>query len=911
MGTLHYARLGYEQWFMSEGFRAPEPQGAAVSGQVILRDGTTATLRPARPSDGALLTNFLAHIGRESYHRRFFADTPVKVAAARMLAPEPPETKLVLFVLTGDVSGDDVPNSDVLNGNVVDDMRNINPAQPRLLATGEYARATPDSDAAEVAFLVADTAHGKGLGTLILERLALAAARYGITRFTALTMARNRAMLSMFAGSGFKVHRQLESGEVELDFSILPSRESVARMEVRERAATVASLYPFFKPRTVAVLGLSTSPQSASQRVLTHLREAGFVGATYFVNPNVEGAYASLAALPERAELAVVALPQHAVLEAIDACGRAGVRAVIVISAGFAESGTVGEALQAVVTRRARGYGMRLVGPNSLGLLNMSVRLNAGLAPELPLPGGVSVSSQSGALALAILEHARETGLGLGSVVSLGNKADVSSNDLLQYWEDDPDTRLIILYLASFGNPRRFARLARRVGRQKPILVVKAGESRLSDVATDALFRQTGVVRAATFEELFEVAALLEQGTLPQGPQVGILTNASGPAALAKATLESRGLSPQPVVDLSAFATAEAYREALVGALANPGLDVLFVIFSPVGLSRADEVGAVLGEVVQAARAAGNSKTVLCCFTGAHAPIFAGAERLPSYRFPESAARALSRAHVYAVWRREPLGQLPVFGGLKVRLAQRICRAVRAAGGGWLSAEQVADVLGAFGIPVAPGRAAASPEAAVAAADALGYPVVLKRASAPDAELIEVGASPRLGLEDAAAVRRAYPSHDEQREAAGVWVQQLVPAGTQLTIGMQSDPLFGPILSFGLGGYSEMLRTLGLPHQVYRITPLTERDAAEMVRSVHGFPLLTGYRGHPASDLEAVQETLLRVARLVEELPELASVDLDPVRAFPPGQGFMEQGAVVLGARIAVAPEQGLGGDGG
>ncbi len=869
-------------------FQAPEPQGNTVSGQIILRDGSTATLRPAGPSDKDLLTDFLARIGSESYRLRFFADTPTEVAAARMLAPEPPESKLVLFVLTGD-------------------------AEPRLLATGEYARETPQSDAAEVAFLVADTAHGKGLGTLLLERLALAAARYGITRFTALTMARNRAMLSMFAGSGFKVQRHLESGEVELAFSILPSRESVARMELRERAATVASLYPFFKPRTVAVLGLSTSPRSASQRVLKGLREGGFAGTSYLVNPNVEGAWASPAVLPE-AELAILALPQHAVLRAVDACGEAGVRAVIIISAGFAESGTVGEALQAAVTQRVRGYGMRLIGPNSLGLIYVGARLNAGLAPELPQPGGVAVSSQSGALALAILEHARETGLGLGSVVSLGNKADVSSNDLLQYWEDDPEVRLIVLYLASFGNPRRFARLARRVGRQKPILVVKAAENGLSDVATDALFRQTGVVRAETFEELFEVAALLSQGPLPQGPRVGIVTNASGPAALAATTLASRGLEPQPMVDLSAFATAEDYRGALARALEHPEHDALFVVFSPVGLSRADEVGAVLGEVVGAARAEGNTKTVLCCFTGAHAPIFAGPERLPSYRFPESAARALARAYAYASWQREPLGQLPVFTGLDVRGARRTARAVRVAGGGPLSAEQVTEVLGAFGIGVAPGSAAGSAEAAVAAADTLSYPVVLKASRLVDAS---ASSSPdsgpdlpsRLGLENATAVRRAY--RQLCSPDTGVWVQKMVPAGTHLTVGMQSDPLFGPVLSFGLGGlYSEVLRD-----RVYRVTPLTDRDAAEMVRSVRGFPLLTGYRGHPESDLAAVQDLLLRVSRLVEEVPELVTVDLQ-VRAFAPGERWAgekgarqgsKQGVVVLGARILVAPDKTLG----
>lgn len=876
----------------SEGyFQAPEPQGAAASGQVILRDGSTATLRPAGADDHALLCDFLTRIERESYHRRFFAETPVEVAAARMLSPEPLESKLVLFVLTG------------------------GPAQPRLIATGEYVR-EPTSEVAEVAFLVDDGVHGKGLGTLILERLALVAARYGVTRFSALTMARNRAMISMFQSSGFAVNRRLESGEVELDFSILPSRESVERMELRERAATVASLYPFFRPRMVAVFGLSISPRSASQRLLAHLKAGGFAGTCALVNPNLAGAYASLEALPERPELAILALPQRAVLAAVDACGRAGVRAVVVISAGFAESGSVGEALQAELTQRVRAYGMRLVGPNSLGLVNLAadVRLNVSLAPATPQPGHVAVSSQSGALALAIMEHAAAAGLGLGSVVSLGNKADVSSNDLLQYWEDDPETRLIVLYLASFGNPRRFARLARRVGRQKPILVVKAGESELSERATDALFRQTGVVRAATFEELFDVANLLAQQPLPPGPRVGVLTNASGPAALAATALQGQGLTlPRAVVDLSAFADAESYRGALQAALADEQFDALLVVFAPVGLSRADEVGRVVGAAVREARAAGNVKPVLGCFTGAHDPLFAGDERLPSYRFPESAARALARAYSYAHWRREPLGHAPIFEGLQIGRARRLCRQKQAAGGGWLSAAEVTKLLGAFGLPVLPGRSAADADAAVSAAAEFGYPVVLKPASDP-------GRAPRVGaqleLRGAAEVRRAYArlrradaelDLETGAETAGetgpetgietgreVWVQPLAPPGTHLTVGTQLDPLFGPIVSFGLGGlYSDVIHD-----KVYRITPMTERDAAEMVRSIKGFPLLGGYQGHPASDLEAVQEILLRTSRLVDELPEVGWLELN-LRAFEPGAG-----AVVLGARVRVAASE-------
>ena len=515
-------------------------------------------------------------------------------------------------------------------------------------------------------------------------------------------------------------------------------------------------------------------------------------------------------------------------LDAVDACGAAGVRALVVLSAGFAESGTVGEALQEELARRVRGYGMRLVGPNSLGLLNAAedVRLNASLAPELPLPGNVAVSSQSGALALAMLEHAAAAGLGLRSVVSLGNKADVSSNDLLQYWEDDPDTRLIVLYLASFGNPRRFARLARRVGRQKPILVVKASEPDLAEAATDALFRQTGVVRAATFEELFEVALLFAYQPLPAGPRVGIVTNASGPAALAENALVARGLTPLPVTDLTAFADADAYRGAVQTALANSELDTLLLLFSPVGLSRADEVGAVIGEVVSAARTAGISKPVLCCFTGAHAPLFAGSERLPSYRFPESAARALAHVYTYAQWRNEPLGQLPVFRDLEPRRARAICQEVGRNGGGELLGAQSVEVLQALGISLQP-------------AD--------------------------------------------------------TDAGTELELKVQPHPLFGPVVSLGLGGlYGELLGDT-----TYRVTPVTGRDAAEMVRSLRSYPLLTGYKGHAAADISALEILLLRVSRLVEEVPELGALQLT-VQALGP-----EAGVVVSAAQLSVLPVEG------
>ena len=552
------------------------------------------------------------------------------------------------------------------------------------------------------------------------------------------------------------------------------------------------------------------------------LTAGGFTGRAYLVNPNLPEAYPSLAELPERPDLALLALAQGAVLAAVDACGAAGVRAVAVVSAGFAESGTVGAALQKELARRVRGYGMRLLGPNSLGLLNAAagVRLNASLAPALPPPGNVAVSSQSGALALAMLEHAAAAGLGLASLVSLGNKADVSSNDLLQYWEDDPQIRLVILYLASFGNPRRFARLARRVGRQKPLLVVKAAEQGLADSATDALFRQTGVLRATTFEELFDVAGLLAYQPLPAGPRVAVVTNVSGPAALAVDALRAQGLSVPEPLDLSAFADAAAYRAALAPALHDPDTDTLLVIFSPIGLSQTAAVGAVIGEAVREARAEGVTKPVLCCFTGSRDPLFAGDERLPSYRFPESAARALARATVYAAWRGRPLGQFPVFEGLEPRRARQVCRAATQAGREELTGSERADVLRAFGVP--------------------------------------------FGSETA--------------------------PGTDLEVTVASHPLFGPVLALSLGGlYGEVLNDKST-----RVIPLTDRDAAEMVRDLKSFPLLEGYKGHLRGDITVLEDLLLRVSRLVEEVLEVSKVSLS-VRVFAPGEGLR-----VLDARIEV-----------
>ena len=899
-------------------YPAPIPQEGLEAGRVLLRDGTAATLRPAREADRPLVGEFLQRVSDLSLMRRFFAGASREAAVEALLQVGPPAERYTLLVQVGD------------------------PDHPRIVASGTYVRDRAEPDTAEVAFLVEDAYQGRGLGTLLLERLALIAARHGIRRFVAWTQPDNRRMLEVLRASGFEAHQHHRDGYVVVSLDVQPSPESVARSEMRDRIATVASLRPLFRPRGVAVVGASRDPGSIGYRILEALVMNRFQGPVYPVNPRAEvvgsiPAYRSVLDVPGPVDLAVVAVPRDAVLDVVDQCGAKGVRALVVVTAGFAETGPEGRALQERLVAKVRGYGMRMVGPNCLGLINTApdVRMNASFSPVFPPHGRVAMSSQSGALGLAILEYARDLGLGLSSFVSVGNKADVSGNDLIQYWEDDEDTDLILLYLESFGNPRRFARLARRVGRKKPILAVKAGRTAAgtraagshtaalaaSDVAVEALFRQAGVIRADTLEDMFDIAALLANQPLPAGPRVAIVTNAGGPGILATDALASAGLEvpePSPAtrealrrflppaasvanpIDMVASATAEQYRETLRVVLRDPGFDAVLVIFIPVGLADVDAVAAAVREAVAEARRAGHRKPVVACFMSARGlrqPLAVGDERIPSYRFPESAARALAKAYEYARWRQRPLGRIPAHPDLDVDRARDLCRAALGRGGGWLSAQEVDGLLEAFGLPRVPSRFVRDEEAAVAAAADLGYPVAVKMASRTLVHKTEWDGV-QLHLADAAAVRAACRGIVRRLEAAGrreeldgFVVQPMVPAGTELVVGVTQDPLFGPLVAFGLGGiHVEVLKDV-----VFRITPLTDVDAAEMIRSIRGYRLLEGYRGHPPADLEAIQDVLLRVSRLVEEVPEIAELDINPLMAYEPGRGCL-----IVDARVRV-----------
>ncbi|HTK30055.1 MAG TPA: GNAT family N-acetyltransferase [Vicinamibacterales bacterium] len=905
----------------------PPALGSGDAGRIVLRDGTVASIRPAVPGDVAALRQFFHELSPETRRRRFFtAGEPSADLLARFCDTGAPAEGLTLLAFR---TGADAPHPAALG--------------PRLIALATYLR-TGDG-IAEAAFVVDDRFQGRGIGTALLERLAAIASASGFTRFEATTLADNAAMLEVFRDSGFRIRSKPNAGAVNIELQLSPSYESVAAAEARNRTAVAASIRPLVEPAAVAVLGASRRADSLGRRVFDALAASGFRGPVYPVNPAAteiggRAAYASARALPPGVDLAVVAVPADHVLAAVDDCAAAGVRSLVVITAGFAETGPAGAALQEALTEKVRGYGMRMVGPNCMGLLNASpgVRLNASFSPIMPPAGGVAFSSQSGALGLAILSLAVDRHVGLTTFVSVGNKADVSSNDLLQYWEEDAATRVILLYLESFGNPRRFAQLARRIARRKPIVAVKAGRSRAgsraagshtaalaaSDTAVDALFHQAGVVRADTIDEMFDLAALLDAQPLPAGRRVSIVTNAGGPGILAVDACEAAGLdvvefsaetrarlaaflppaaSTRNPVDMVASAGPAEYRRAIDVALQAPDTDALIVIYTPVDMLRVEEtLEAIRGGIVSGRADRPPAKPVVACVMGEHGllPLLtAGAETVPAYSFPENAARALAKVARYAEWRGRPEALYWGFDDVRAGEGHELCRDIAAARGEtWLTGEETERLLRLFGLPILPGAVARSADEAAALARAAGFPVVAKLHARALLHKTDVDGV-RVGLQDVDAVRRAYAelsasvaSHGLEDSVDGILVQPML-AGIETIIGVTEDPLFGPLVGFGLGG--TQVEILGDVH--FRVTPLTDRDADELLREGRGARLLQGYRGQKPADIVALKETLLRVSSLAQDVPEIAELDLNPVMALASGQGCR-----IVDARAKIKP---------
>ena len=867
--------------------------GTAMALDVILRDGSTLRLRPPGADDEDAVLAFFRSLSEESVYRRFHGFPSMdERLVERFLDPDWHERGS----LVGELDG-------------------------RIVAHGEWMRLR-DPSVAEVAFVVADELQGRGIATRLLEQLAALAAPAAIHRFVAEVQATNRPMLNVFSEAGFAVARELSSGVVEVRLDLTPTLSYRERVDERDHLAVAASLEPFFRPRSLAVIGASARRGSIGGELFRNVLNGDFVGAAYPVNPKAASiagvrAYPRVADIPEEIDLAVICLPGERVLESAQEALEAGVRALVVISAGFAETGREGAERQNRLLELVRRHGARLVGPNCLGIAVAESGLDATFAAR-PLPHGtIGFSSQSGALGLALLEAAAGRGLGLSSFVSIGNKADVSSNDLLEWWEEDERTKLVLLYLESFGNPRKFGRVARRVARRKPILAMKSGVTRSgqkaasshtaalagSEAAVDALFRQAGVLRASSLEDLVDLAVLLSSQPIPAGRRVGLLTNAGGLGILCADACETAGLelpslsaeteqaltrvlpseaSVANPVDMLGSATEKTYAEVLPLLLADPRLDAVIVLFVPPVTAGADDVAEAVRAAVE-----GAEKPVLAAILsseGIPEPLRDG--RVAAFTYPESAARALGRAAERGEWLRQPAGRIPELE-LDQKEARRIVdRRIVDESGGWLGAADARALLQAYRIPVVPELVAADADEAAAAAQGLGFPSVVKSAAA-GAHKTETGGV-ALDLRDEEEVREAT-----ERIGAPVLVQPLVRGGTELLAGIVQDPLFGPLVAFGPGGVHAEL----IGEAAFRIAPLTDADARELVHSGKAGKLVSGYRGAPPVDDAALVDLVLRLSRLADDLPEVAELDLNPVIAGP-------DGCVAVDARIRVrAPE--------
>lgn len=882
---------------------------------VVVRDGDVVHVRPITPNDGGLLVDFFERLGPESRYFRFFrVKQSLDPEEVRYFTTVDYEQRMALIVID----------------------------EGRMVAVARYDRLEEDPTTAEVAFAVADDAQGRGIGTELLQLLTTYARQQHITGFRAFVLPENVQMLRLFRNSGFELHRTVEDGIYTVDFPVAYTDDARAAAEEREKRAVAASILPLLFPRSIAVIGASTKQGSIGNTLFRNLLHTGYGGALYPVNPTAQvvnsvRAYPSVLDIPDEVDLAFVVVPGPAVLDVTRECAEKGVRGIVVISAGFSEVGGEGIERETELLRIIREAGMRMVGPNCMGLLNTAppVSMNGTFAPVYPPPGNIAMSSQSGALGIAILEYARRNHLGISQFVSVGNKADVSGNDLLLAWEDDPATDVIVLYLESFGNPRRFARLARRIARKKPIVAVKSGRTGTGaaaatshtgalasmDVAVDALFQQSGVIRVETLEELFAVGSLLANQPTPKGRRVGIVTNAGGPGILAADALESRGLvlpefsselrerlgrhlpkeaSTRNPIDLIAGAGPDTYRAVVPEVLESGEVDSLLVIYVPTSATGVRDVGAA---VARAAAGYQGDTTLMAVFMQAEEAseyLIGDGFAVPTFAFPESAAMALARTVRYGEWIGRDPGIIPTFEGLDVDGARRTVERALARldeGEGWLDPPEVDALLSSFGIAIPVSVLAADEASAVAAAEEIGGPVVLKVVSSEALHKSDVGGVV-LDVEGETAVRDAYRSVlASVGEAEGVLVQEMVRGGHEVLIGVTEDPNFGPLLVYGLGGvYVELLEDVA-----FRLHPLTDVDAEQMVHSIKGARLLEGYRNMPEGDVAAVEDALLRVSALVGAVPEIVEMDLNPVKVLEPGQGIRAVDARIRVRRVVSA----------
>ncbi|MFF6873287.1 GNAT family N-acetyltransferase [Streptomyces sp. NPDC012450] len=1006
----------------SEQSEAAEPPEHAYpdhwEADVVLRDGGTARIRPITADDADRLVSFYEQVSDESKYYRFFAPYP------RLSAKDVHRFTHHDFV-------DRVGLAVTVGGEFIATVR-----YDRIDDRGLPASAPADE--AEVAFLVQDAHQGRGVASALLEHIAAVARERGIRRFAAEVLPANTKMIKVFTDAGYTQKRSFEDGSVRLHLDLEPTDRSLAVQRAREQRAEARSVQRLLTPASVAVVGAGRAPGGVGRTVLRNLLGAGFTGRVYAVNAalpetgdggpaELDGvpAYRSVAAIGEPVDLAVVAVPAERVPEAVADCGAHGVRGLVVLSAGYAESGPDGRERQRRLVRQARSYGMRIIGPNAFGIINTAddVRLNASLAPQMPAAGRIGLFTQSGAIGIALLAGLHRRGAGLSSFISAGNRADVSGNDFLQHWYDDPGTDVVLLYLESIGNPRKFTRLARRTAAVKPVVVVKGARhsgsappghrvpvTRVPHATVSALLRQAGVIRVDTVTELVDAGLLLAAQPLPAGPRVAILGNSESLGLLTYDACLTEGLRPLRPLDLTTSAVPADFRDALAAALADETSDAVVVTAIPwVGEDGATEFGdgevlaAALREAVASAPAPTKPVVVVHVEMGGLAEALAMATStrppaagrgagggpgagtstgtapgpgagsgavpaatsateptpppgrtrhpdraqapdpiqpsgpapapgptrdsapapatgpalatdparavdpaqapvvvtIPAYPAAERAVRALAEAVRYGQWRRQAAepGRVPEYEDIDeagaAALIRRVLDAEADPRGVTLGTDQAGELLARYGITALPTLPAPTPDAAVAAAARLGYPVALKTTAPHLRHRPDLGGV-RLDLATEEQLRTAYAELTEvlgKPEELQPVVQAMVPRGVDTVVRSAIDPAVGAVLSFGLSGAASEL----LGDTAHRLVPATDRDVAELVRSLRTTPLLFGWRGSAPVDTPALEELLLRVSRLVDDHPEVVAVSLEPVVVAP-------RGLSVLGATVRLAP---------
>ena len=898
----------------------------------LLTDGSTVEVRPAGTQDAEAVRAMHAAMSPDNMYLRFFSMSPnAAEQEARRVCREPDPGHAALLAWQ----------------------------DGRLVGVGAYELAGKPG-VAEVAFAVPDDMHGRGIASLLLEHLVWQARQRGLAAFTAETLAENSAMLRVFADAGLPARRRIAEGVVELTFP-LPSGEDAYRLgsyleavASRESRADVASLHPLLQPRSVAVVGPSRRLGTAGRAVLRNIVTGGFTGPVYAVSPHaqtMEGVpcVASVDELPGQVDLAVIAVPPSAVPEVAAQCGRHGVRALMVMTSGL---GAAGGDLLAI----CRQYGMRLVGPNCFGIIVPWIGLDASMAANHPLPGVAGVVVQSGGMGIALLEQMSRLGIGVSSFASLGDKYDVSTDDLLTWWAQDEVTRIAVLYVESFGNPRKFAGTARRVAQRMPVLTVVGGRSPAGQRAAashhaaaatplatqEALFGQAGVIATTSLGELVDTAALLACQPLPAGNRVAIVSNAGGAGVLAADACADHGLQVVQLgaatqrelrrllppgaevsgpVDTGPLVTTDTFRACLEEVAAADGVDAILAVAVPTAISdlRAAVAAAVVSkplavalldraESVQrlkrlpvpgplAGRRAGTGPAAADPAAAAIIDEAAAAVTgVPAYADPESAARALGHAASYQAWRMRQRGKVPELSGLRTEDARTLVTGFLAGSpaGGWLPGARAAELVSCYGILLTPTRPAASEQEAAAAAAQLGGRVVLKAEAEGLVHRTDAGGV-RVDLRTPQEVAEGYRAlaADFGPRLQRVLVQPMLADGVEVMIGVVQEPVFGPLVVFGSGEVT----TEAHGDHVTRLTPLTDADADEMIHAVHAAPLLFGDRGVPLVDTAALADALLRVSRLTDDLPEVSELNLDPVVVRP-------DGVYCVDVRVRISPAE-------